>query len=70
MGEEERRDTKDVEKGLLINGEVHVMNCNLRICVKKYERDTIFCKFLTGLNVTTDGYIVQCDAVFRGRVYQ
>lgn len=60
----------EIEKGMLIDGEVHVMNCNMRICVKKNERDTIFCKFLVGLDITTDGYLVKCDSVYRGRVCQ
>ncbi len=69
MGEE-RRNTRDIEKGVLIEGEVHVFNCNIRICVKKNDKDTVFCKFLTGLNIHTDGYLVQCDSIFKGRICQ
>jgi len=70
MGGEDRRDTQDIEKGILIEGEVHVMNCNLRVCVKKDKRDTVFCKFLIGLNMNTDGYLVRCDSIYKGRTCQ
>ncbi len=60
--------TREIKKGMLVDGSVHVLNCNLRVCVKRDGKETIFCKHLLSLKQVSDGYLVECDPIFRGEV--